>query len=191
MRRFLSYLTAVVILLTGSSVWADGSVTLTWTPPTQNTDGTPLTDLAGYKIYRGTESGVYNNITTVANPSIASWVTDVLPAGTYYFAATSYNEAGVESVFSNEVTKVVPPDPTTPNPPTNLTVQPDNLTAYYLSQSEDVIRLAPIGTVPEGTACDSTMSVNGHYRVPKAALVKPPTTTVDPPVVFALCGSGS
>ena len=31
-----------------------GSMSLSWTPPTQNTDGSALTDLAGYKLYYGT-----------------------------------------------------------------------------------------------------------------------------------------
>ncbi len=36
-----------------------GSVTLNWTAPTQNEDGTTLTDLDGYKIYWGTTPGSY------------------------------------------------------------------------------------------------------------------------------------
>ncbi len=36
-----------------------GTATLSWTPPTQNTDGSPLTDLAGYRVYWGTSSGNY------------------------------------------------------------------------------------------------------------------------------------
>jgi hypothetical protein len=31
-----------------------GQATLSWDPPTTNVDGTPLTDLAGYKVYYGT-----------------------------------------------------------------------------------------------------------------------------------------
>jgi len=38
---------------------ATGSVTLTWTPPTKNTDGSQLTDLAAYKIYYGLSQGDY------------------------------------------------------------------------------------------------------------------------------------
>jgi hypothetical protein len=33
------------------------TATLTWDAPTTNADGTPLTDLAGYRIYYGTTSG--------------------------------------------------------------------------------------------------------------------------------------
>lgn len=35
---------------------AGGSISLTWTPPTENTDGSPLTDLAGYRVYQRVES---------------------------------------------------------------------------------------------------------------------------------------
>ena len=37
-----------------------GSATLDWTPVTQNTDGTVLTDLAGYKVYYGTSRTTLN-----------------------------------------------------------------------------------------------------------------------------------
>ena len=85
-----------------------GSVTLNWTPPTQNEDGTTLTDLAGYRFYWGTTPGVYTNSETVANPGITSHVVNNLVPGTYEFVATSYNDSGVESVYSNPATKIVP-----------------------------------------------------------------------------------
>jgi len=85
-----------------------GSVTLNFTPPTHNDDGTLLTDLAGYKFYWGTTPGVYTNSETVPSPGISSYVINNLVPGTYEFVATSYNEAGVESVYSNPATKVVP-----------------------------------------------------------------------------------
>ncbi|MDH3751768.1 MAG: putative Ig domain-containing protein, partial [Gammaproteobacteria bacterium] len=85
-----------------------GSVTLNWTPPTENEDGTPLVDLAGYKFYWGTTPGVYTNSETVPSPGISSYVIGNLVPGTYEFVATSYDTSGVESVYSNPATKVVP-----------------------------------------------------------------------------------
>ncbi|MDH3431489.1 MAG: putative Ig domain-containing protein [Gammaproteobacteria bacterium] len=85
-----------------------GSVTLTWTPPTQNEDGTPLTDLAGYWIYWGTTPGSYPNSVRIDNPGISSYVVENLAPGTYEFVATSFNSAEVQSVYSNPATKVVP-----------------------------------------------------------------------------------
>jgi len=84
-----------------------GSVTLNWTPPTQNDDGTDLVDLDGYKIYWGTTPGSYPNSVTVENEGLTTYVVDNLAPGTYEFVATSFNTARVESVYSNPATKVV------------------------------------------------------------------------------------
>lgn len=83
------------------------STTLSWTAPTQNEDGTPLTDLAGYKIYYGKSSRSYTDQVRIDNPGITSYVVDNLTPDTYYFAATSFNSSGVESGFSNEATKTL------------------------------------------------------------------------------------
>ncbi len=84
-----------------------GSVTLDWTPPTQNEDGSDLADLDGYKIYWGTTPGSYPNSVTLENEGLTSYVVDNLVPGTYEFVATSFNTARVESVYSNPATKVV------------------------------------------------------------------------------------
>jgi cytoskeletal protein RodZ len=79
------------------------NVTLNWTPPTQNTDGSPLTDLIGYRIHYGNQSQSYTSTVSVDNPGIATYVVQNLPAGQYYFAVTAYNSAGLESQLSDEV----------------------------------------------------------------------------------------
>ena len=84
-----------------------GSATLSWTAPTQNEDGTELVDLAGYKIYWGTTPGVYTDSVTLDQPGLTTYVVENLVPGTYEFVATSFNQAGVESVYSNPATKVV------------------------------------------------------------------------------------
>src|SRR3972149_5909585 len=71
-----------------------GEAILTWDPPTTNTDGTPLTDLAGYKIHYGTTSGNYTTVIDVGNV-------------TTYFATTAYDSSGNESGYSNEVSKTI------------------------------------------------------------------------------------
>jgi hypothetical protein len=83
------------------------STTLSWTAPTQNEDGTALSDLAGYRIYWGTTSGVYTNSVTIDNPGITTYVVENLSPGTYEFVATSFNTIGIESVYSNPATKVL------------------------------------------------------------------------------------
>ena len=82
------------------------SVTLNWTPPTENEDGSPLTDLAGYYIYYGDVQGTYSNSIRIENPSISTYIVDNLTPNTYYFVATSFNSVEVESMYSNEAVKV-------------------------------------------------------------------------------------
>ena len=90
------------------SGFGSGSVTLTWQPPTQNADGSPLTDLSGYNVYVGTESNTYNYLEIrLDNPGLTAYVVDNLDPGTYYFAATAFNSSGVESSFSGEVVRTI------------------------------------------------------------------------------------
>jgi hypothetical protein len=82
------------------------SVTLNWSSPTQNTDGTPLTNLAGYRVFYGQASRRYSK--TVSLPAGArSVVVDGLSAGTWYFAIKSINTSGVLSGYSGEVRVVL------------------------------------------------------------------------------------
>lgn len=83
------------------------SITLGWNPPTQNSDGSPITNLVGYKIHYGTTSSEYTQTIAVANAGLTRYVVDNLPTGTYYFAITAYNSQGVESVPSGEISTIV------------------------------------------------------------------------------------
>jgi putative Ig domain-containing protein len=80
-----------------------GSVTLSWTPPTTNADGTPMTNLAGYRIYYGRTSGTLDAVVEIGNTGSTRWVVDNLAPATWYFTMTSYNSAGVESTRSSVV----------------------------------------------------------------------------------------
>jgi hypothetical protein len=85
-----------------------GSATLSWTAPTQNTDGSGLSDLAGFNIYWGTVVGSYPNKITINNSSISTYVVENLVPGTYRFVATSFAETGMESDYSGVAVKSVP-----------------------------------------------------------------------------------
>jgi hypothetical protein len=84
-----------------------GAAALSWTPPTQNTDGTSLTNLAGYRIYYGTSSAALTQMVQVSTAGVSSYVIENLSPSTYYFAIRAYTAAGAESANSNLVTKVV------------------------------------------------------------------------------------
>jgi hypothetical protein len=84
-----------------------GSVTLEWLPPQSNTDGSYAGDLAGYVIYWGTEPGNYDQQVRIDNVGLTAYVVDSLPPATYYFTATAFNSAGIESDYSNEVVRSV------------------------------------------------------------------------------------
>ena len=86
---------------------SSSAVTLNWTPPTENTDGTPLTNLSGYDIHYGTSSGNYTQSISVSNAGIATYVVDNLTPGTYYFSVAAVNAAGTESPMSGEVSASV------------------------------------------------------------------------------------
>jgi len=77
------------------------SVTLSWNPPL-NGDGSSIKNLKGYKIYYGTKSREYTEVIDVDNPDATTYSIENLPAGTYYFAITAYDDRGIESDYSNE-----------------------------------------------------------------------------------------
>jgi Fibronectin type III domain len=83
------------------------AVTLNWTPPTENTNDTPLTNLAGYDIHYGRSSASLTHKISISNPGIATYVVSDLPAGKYYFAVAAVNSAGTESPLSSQVSATV------------------------------------------------------------------------------------
>ena len=85
-----------------------GSVTLHWTAPVENDDGTVLTDLTGYKIRYGTDQNNLQTVLNITNIGLADYVIDNLPTGkTYYFVITAYNSNNTESKYSNTVIKTM------------------------------------------------------------------------------------
>lgn len=86
-----------------TAVAGSAAVNLTWVAPTENSDGSPLTDLKGYKIHYGSASQSYTEAISVDNPTLTTYLVNTLPAGKYYFAVTAYNSAGLESSPSDEV----------------------------------------------------------------------------------------
>jgi hypothetical protein len=75
----------------------DGVTTVDWMPPTPNTDGSALTNLAGYTVYYGTSPNDLSKSMKVSNPGLASFTVTGLTSGKWYFAVTSYAADGTES----------------------------------------------------------------------------------------------
>ena len=84
-----------------------GAVTINWMPPTENVDGSALTNLAGYHIHYGTASGKYTQTISVSNAGLATYVVSDLTPGRYYFAVAAVNSSGTESPLSPEVSATV------------------------------------------------------------------------------------
>lgn len=86
---------------------ATGGFTLSWIPPSTNTDGSLLLDLAGYRIYLGRQSGNYSSILEINNPGLTAYVFDQLAPGTYFVAITAVDRNGNESPRSVEIRTTV------------------------------------------------------------------------------------
>lgn len=85
----------------------NGRATVSWMPPTQNTDGTALTNLAGYKVLYGTNSQNLSQTATISNPSLSTYVVESLAVGTWYFAIQAYTAAGAHSEPSSIGSKAI------------------------------------------------------------------------------------
>lgn len=88
--------------------------TFSWTAPTQNTDGSPITGVLTYNVYLG---GKILNTVPITQTSFGTQ----LAPGAYSVTATAVN-AGIESAPSAALTlTIVTPAVLQPNPPTTVT----------------------------------------------------------------------
>ena len=102
--RLISSLPAFSIAVVAS---ASGTATVRWAAPSANTDGSALTNLAGYRVRYGTSSTALTKTAQVANPSVSSYTVTNLTPGTWYFSVVSYNSSGLESDPSQAVSMMV------------------------------------------------------------------------------------
>jgi hypothetical protein len=84
-----------------------GNAALDWMPPTENTDGSVLTNLAGYNVHYGTSPDKLTHVDKLTNPGLTSYVVDNLSAGTWYFTISSYSANGTESSNSGVVSTAI------------------------------------------------------------------------------------
>jgi hypothetical protein len=84
-----------------------GSASLTWAAPTQNTDGSALSNLAGYDIYYGTSASAMTQKITLTNASMLTDVVSNLASGTWFFEVIAVNSTGEESNPSGVVSMTI------------------------------------------------------------------------------------
>ena len=156
-----------------------------WHNPSENIDGTALTDLVAVRVYYGDTARMYTQTVDFAETVPGAQVCHVvIPAepGSYFVAATAIDRDGNESQYSNEVIKAE--IRTEPLPPVIFLT---SHVAYTVVKQPDRFVLVPIGTVPAGTQCDLNQSVNGYGVVPNSAVIWTSPTGARPIVVVAQC----
>lgn len=187
-------------------------VGLTWTEPTENEDGTPLEDLAGYRVYYTLTPGQYSMWDTVSAPAAAHTVAD-LTEGQWEFVNTAYDTSGNQSAFSNTTSKLIAQaagpcpwdgsiadddplcvecqyvpgilesDPLCVPPTGGLKVVDGNV--FKVQAVPDGFVRVFIGTAPVGTDCIEDQEVNGYNVVPNDQVTW--VGVAEPIAVVALC----
>ena len=129
------FLIGIFAALVRRRLFAASTVTLAWDPSTS-------TNIAGYKVYYGPASRTYTNTLTVGNATSAT-ISNLITGAIYYFTATVYDTADLESDFSNEVgyTNIVLA------PPTIALTSPANNAAF---------------TAPATISLAANVTANGH-----------------------------
>ncbi|MCX7590677.1 MAG: immunoglobulin domain-containing protein [Kiritimatiellae bacterium] len=141
--RFFHLVVAAVGLSLLTTTVHAASVTLAWDPPTENTDGTPLTDLVAYNVYYGQATRSYPWKVPVESIPEAT-ITDLADGTTYYFAVTAVNSAGIESDFSEELVWTASDPGTAPS----IVAQPQNATVVAPAEASFTVGAA--GSAPLG-----------------------------------------
>lgn len=145
-----------------------GSVLVAWTPPAARTDGTALTDLAGFNVYRGTDAASFARVKSLG-PDVTSFTDAALPTGTYYYAVSAVDSASRESDLAKSAGMTIagaswsqsakaavtaaPP----PAPPTNVVTK--EVLAYEYRPGTNTF--AQIGYAPLGIPCGPETKVVG------------------------------
>jgi predicted small lipoprotein YifL len=86
---------------------ANGTATVNWSAPTTNTDGSALTDLAGFRIAYGQSQTNLDQSASITNASLTTYTVNNLSQGTWYFAVYAVNSSGLESDISNVGSKTI------------------------------------------------------------------------------------
>ena len=80
---------------------AAGTANLSWTAPTSNVNGTPITPLKGYTIYYGNSAGSMTQSLVVSGAATTGAEITGLGSGTWYFAVSADAADGAQSAKSD------------------------------------------------------------------------------------------
>jgi hypothetical protein len=84
-----------------STPTTSGSAALSWTAPTTDTNGAPVTPLTGYTVFYGTSESKLTQSVVVSGASTTSHTVTGLAAGTWYFAVAANAADGTQSAMSS------------------------------------------------------------------------------------------
>jgi hypothetical protein len=145
-----------------------------WVPPTTNTDGSALTNLARFKVVYGTSASSLTRSVIVDDITRRSTTVSSLAPGPWYFAVRAVNTSNVESVNSNVASKTVAGASAartvriTVTSPSLRTVS-TNVWDYRRKDNGVLARVGVVGQIALGRPCDSTFKVaQSHYAVNRA-----------------------
>jgi hypothetical protein len=93
--------------ITIASGTTNGTAELQWTAPTQNTDGTTLSNLAGFRVSYGRSQTAMDQTVVISNPSVSTHTVENLTSGTWYFAVSAFTSSGAESDRSTIGSKAI------------------------------------------------------------------------------------
>jgi hypothetical protein len=106
-RRVLLIAAAAALSSCSGCSSASGSAALSWIPPTRNTDGSPITDLAGYYVYYGRSPAALTHSIQIRDAALTSYVISNLEPATYYFSVVAYSVSGAQSSLAAPVSKSI------------------------------------------------------------------------------------
>lgn len=211
LKTLAGILAIVAISYVGSARAA--TITVTCIKPTQNTDGSALTDLAGFRIYGGLAGATKQKLGETDLATGCTFVRPNVSVGTQEYYVTAFNSAGAESAPSNTISVVIAdgdgdgvPDlndacptvkgpaptgcPTVPKPPTAVQGQ---VTAYEY-RPDSTTKMAQVGIIKPGVSCsDETLTIGGktyhsiQYDPATVDYYNSPQQRTPPMKVWALC----
>lgn len=111
-----------IVLKSAYTVNTTGAFRLTWTPPTQNTDGSALTDLAGFWVYSAANGAPLGKLVQLKQPTLTQSELSGYGPGVYQFAMTAYNAKGAESTLTTAVSITIVQADKVPGQPVNVTI---------------------------------------------------------------------